>query len=75
VQSISRQSFITNYGIEKYDFTNYTGSTPPTLITVDVFNGISVSSKIVVPDDLYNVWIAASNWTAYADYIYKASEV
>lgn len=31
--------------------------------------------KIVVPDDLYDEWIAATNWSTFANYIYKASEV
>lgn len=30
--------------------------------------------KIVVPDALYDEWIAATNWSAYASYIVKASE-
>ena len=32
-------------------------------------------SAIIVPDALYDEWIAASNWSTYADYIYKASEI
>ena len=30
--------------------------------------------KIVVPDDLYNTWIAATNWSTHASKIIKASE-
>ena len=39
------------------------------------FNKINTICKIVVPDNLYDQWIAATNWSTYADYIYKASEV
>jgi hypothetical protein len=28
-----------------------------------------------VPDSLYDEWIAATNWSTFADYIYKASEM
>lgn len=31
--------------------------------------------RIVVPDNLYDQWIATSGWTTYADYIIKASDL
>ncbi len=44
----------------------------PTLSSTDAFqNG---SGKIVVPDNLYDEWIAATNWSTYASRIVKASE-
>ena len=32
-------------------------------------------SVIIVPDNLYDEWIAATNWVAYASKIKKVSEV
>jgi hypothetical protein len=34
----------------------------------------SISSKIIVPDALYDDWKAATNWSSYASYIVKNSE-
>ena len=50
-------------------------STIPTLHSDDCFSDINLVAKIIVPDALYDEWIAATNWSTYADYIYKASEV
>ena len=36
--------------------------------------GISSRCKIIVPDALYDEWIAAANWSNYASQIIKASE-
>ena len=55
-----------------YDCRNYT--TVPTLQDVNAFFGINPNAKIVVPDELYESWITATNWSAYAKYIVKASE-
>lgn len=38
------------------------------------FTAASDTYKIVVPDALYDEWIAAENWTEYASHIIKASE-
>ena len=32
------------------------------------------STIIVVPDNLYEEWINASNWSAFIDFIYKESD-
>lgn len=57
--------------VKKWDFSQAT--VVPTLVnTIEYINKIC---KIVVPDNLYDQWIAATNWSTYADYIYKASEV
>ena len=55
-----------------YDFSHCT--VVPPLLNTDVFTDINANAKIVVPDDLYNDWIAATNWSTYASYIVKASE-
>ena len=61
------------YSITKYDFSQCTAV--PTLSNTNVFLGINNIAKIIVPDSLYDEWIAKSNWSTYANYIYKASEV
>ena len=73
VTSIGSNAFGSCYRIVKYDFSQVTSI--PTLSSTSVFNYMRKHSKIVVPDALYDEWIAATNWSTYADYIYKASEV
>ena len=45
----------------------------PVMENSDAFIGIT-NKKIVVPDALYDEWIVATNWSAYAPNIVKASE-
>lgn len=61
------------FSLTKYDFSQC--SAVPTLSNKNAFSGINKIAKIIVPDSLYDEWIAATNWSTYADYIYKASEV
>lgn len=56
-----------------YDFSQHTSV--PTLSNTNAFKGINGICKIIVPDSLYDSWITATNWSTYADYIYKVSEV
>lgn len=56
----------------RYDFRRV--SAVPTLDNINAFNGILTNFKIVVPDNLYDQWIAATNWITYASKIVKASE-
>lgn len=53
------------------DFRDHTSV--PT-INSDTFTGIPSDCKIIVPDALYDSWIAASNWSTYASQIIKASK-
>lgn len=55
-----------------YDFTNH--ASIPSIATAYEFNNIISSCKIVVPDVLYNEWIAATNWSYLADHIIKKSD-
>ena len=55
-----------------YDFTCTTKV--PTLSSSSCFTGINADCKIVVPDTLYDSWIAATNWSDYASYIIKKSD-
>ena len=65
VKSIGGNAFSYCYA-SKYDFSKF--STVPTLGT-DAFKGILSSTKILVPSALYDTWVAATNWTIYANYI------
>lgn len=56
-----------------YDFSEATAV--PTLEGYGNFAGINPLCRIVVPDSLYNSWIAASGWSEYSNYIYRASDV
>ena len=73
VTSIGNSVFYGCFSLTKYDFSQCTAV--PTLSNKNAFSGINKIAKIIVPDSLYDEWIAATNWSTYADYIYKASEV
>ena len=72
VTSISSLAFQYCSSCLEYDFSNCTRV--PTLGNADVFKNINANAKIVVPDSLYDTWIAATNWSDYASYIVKKSE-
>lgn len=59
-------------GCYKYDFSACLQI--PTLGNVSAFQYTPATSKIIVPDALYDDWKAATNWSTYADRIVKASE-
>lgn len=61
----------TNSCVE-YDFSSNTSV--PTA-NASSFTQISKIAKFIVPDELYDAWKTASNWSSVADYIYKVSEV
>lgn len=67
VTTISSYSFGNCYGVRSYDFTSHTAI--PTLAYTTAFSGLSSDCEIRVPAALYDEWIAATNWTAYAAYI------
>ena len=73
ITSIGTYSFAGLAACLKFDFSNCT--TVPTLSSTNAFDVINSLCKIIVPDALYESWIAETNWTTYANYIYKASEV
>ena len=74
VTSIGANTFSRCYGIVKYDFTEHTQV--PTISNKNAFNYIATDCKIVVPDALYDTWIAATNWSdaSIVGHIIKASE-
>ena len=71
VTSVGDYAFYYCYGMAFYDFRE--ALSVPTLGT-SVFYNIASNCKIVVPDALYDEWIAATNWSTYASKIVKASE-
>ena len=73
VTNISAYAFQNCFSLIKYNFAQHTKV--PTLGSTNVFSGINKICKIYVPDALYDEWIVATNWSTYADYIYKASEM
>ena len=70
--SIAANAFTNAKGVELYDFRACVSV--PALAATSAFSGIASDCKIVVPDTLYDEWIAASNWTTYASKMVKASE-
>lgn len=73
ITSIGNQAFYYTgtMALKLVDFR--TATSVPTLGTNAFKNNTGL--QIVVPDELYDEWIAATNWTTYASKIYKASEV
>lgn len=71
-KSIGTQAFEGCHGMKVYDFTEC--ESIPTLSSTNAFTNIPSDCKIVVPDALYDSWVAATNWSSYASYIVKASE-
>ena len=58
--------------LELVDMTGSIGV--PTLEDVGNFENTNGTYKIVVPDSLYDTWIAATNWSAIASHIMKQSD-
>ena len=74
ITSISTNAFTTTL-CEVLDFGQHTSvpslnkqTSSPNYLIGDRF-------KIIVPDALYDTWIATSQWSAFAKYIYKVSDV
>lgn len=65
-------SFSNNVNVLKYDLSNC--KEIPHLAYKNAFSGINSACKIIVPDDLYDEWIVAQNWSEYADHIIKKSD-
>lgn len=68
ITSVGTRAFYGCGRVKEYDFTHCTAV--PSLANIDAFNGINPNCKILVPAALYSSWIAATNWSTYADYIY-----
>lgn len=72
VTTVEASAFYVRKGILVFDFSDCTAV--PTLTKVDAFSYTNDYAVIIVPDSLYDEWIAATNWATYATKIVKASE-
>ena len=62
-------------GCKSLELVDMTGSTGvPTLSSTSNFANTNDTYKIVVPDSLYDTWIAATNWASIASHIMKKSD-
>lgn len=69
---IERDTFYGCTSMIFYDFSNHTSI--PALDNRSAFNRMPDSCKIVVPDILYDQWVAKTNWSVFADQIIKKSD-
>ena len=72
VTSISTYTFNGCSGMQVLDFSKYTSV--PTLSNKNAFNGVPSTCKVIIPDELYDSWIAATNWSALTVTYVKKSE-
>lgn len=72
INNIASNAFTNCFSLLKYDFSSHTSV--PSIAGTNVFDNINAITKIIVPDNLYDAWIADPIWSSYANYIYKASE-
>lgn len=72
VTSIGASAFNGRRGILVFDFSECTAV--PTLANINAFNAINDYAVILVPDNLYEEWVAATNWATHATQIVKASD-
>ena len=63
------------FGCTSLELVDMTGSTGvPQLANVNNFDNTNDTYKIVVPDSLYDTWIAETNWVSIASHIMKQSD-
>ena len=72
VTSIGNYAFYYCYGVKVFDFSKSTSV--PSLANTNAFGSISNDCVMVVPDELYDSWRTATNWSTYASKIIKKSE-
>ena len=74
VQKIGSYGIYTLLSLAYIDFSQHT--TIPELVASNSIGNLASSNgtKIIVPDELYDEWIAATNWTTHASKIVKNSE-
>ena len=71
VTNISSSAFNNCLGVGFYDFSNHS---VVATVSSNAFKGLASDCKIIVPDALYDEWIAATNWSTYASNIIKKSD-
>ena len=72
VTKIEAYNFSNCYALLEIDLSNCTSV--PTIATSNVFTSVDSACKVIVPDDLYDTWIADANWSAHAGRIIKHSD-
>lgn len=72
ITRVRSQVFYECLSLKLVDFTDL--SAVPTLDNVNAFTNIPDDCKIVVPDNLYEDWIVANNWSNLTDHIVKESD-
>ena len=72
VKTLQMSCFTNQYSMTVFDFSTHT--LIPTIQNGNAFNNIPADCKIVVPDDLYDEWIIATNWATVASNIINVSE-
>lgn len=73
VSTIYEGTFNKCTSLRKIDFSNHT--IVPTLSNVSAFRNVPSTCKVIVPDALYDEWVAATNWSALTVTYVKKSEV
>ena len=61
-------------GCTSLELVDMTGSTGAPWLDTTAFENTNDTYKIVVPDSLYDTWIAATNWVAIASHIMKQTD-
>ena len=72
VTSVESNAFYYCSGMAFYDFSSL--DSVPSLGSTGAFYSIPSDCKIIVPDALFDEWIAATNWSTYASKIIKKSD-
>ena len=72
ITRVRPQAFYECSSLKLVDFTSL--SAVPALDNVNAFTNIPSDCKFVVPDDLYNSWITANNWSSLTSHIIKESD-
>ena len=72
VTSVESNAFYYCSGMAFYDFSSL--DSVPSLGSTAAFYSIPSDCKIIVPDALFDEWIAATNWSTYASKIIKKSD-
>jgi hypothetical protein len=67
VTAVQKQAFFNCYALTCIDFSKCTAV--PSLEATTAFSGVPSDFEIRVPSALYDEWIAATNWSTYADNI------
>lgn len=63
------------YGCGSLRFCDFSSlSAVPTLLNSNSFSSVASDCNIIVPDSLYDEWIAATNWSSHASKIIKKTD-